>query len=207
MLLSTLKLSESSTADALSYLQRDRSLHLLFCPGPVPPTQRCAGSGQGGWRRRVLSEALGGQRCPAALLRWGHPGLAFMKAVAVTSPPRLESAASPAQGANQLLHADPEPKAPLEPRCVSLAMSRDSLPRYLARLWEMSAGFIFNVITTSHKVPQAGQPRVICLFLPLPMMREGILPHLYLFLASYSNCVLKTPDPGIASCKEIPSPF
>lgn len=65
----------------------------------------------------------------------------------------------------------------------------------------MSSGFIFNMITTPCKVAQSGSLMSYA-FLLLLIMRKGILPHLYPFLASHGNLLLETPEPVIASCKK-----
>lgn len=61
----------------------------------------------------------------------------------------------------------------------------------------MLADFIFNVVPAPCKALEAGRRPVTHLVLPPLISWQGILPHLYL--------VLKTPEPGIASCKEVSS--
>jgi len=78
----------------------------------VPLVYPCVGSGQGGWRKRACFLRLWEDRAaPVTVMHQGHPGLAFMKAVAVTSQHSLESTTSPMQRAGQLLGGDPELKA------------------------------------------------------------------------------------------------
>lgn len=86
-------------------------LTFIFLPQPSAAGIPMCGI-QGGWRKRAYFLRLWeGRAAPVTVIHEGHPGLAFMTAVAVTSQHSLESTASPIRRAKQLLGGDSEPKA------------------------------------------------------------------------------------------------